>query len=444
MKGRIAVPLLVLSCALLASGCMLRDLRDQVTMIDQVCGLEGRIVRGENQGQAVVIVLSAGDPDRSEPPRVVDYTLTESGGDFSFALAPGDYRVLAFIDSDSDLELDDGEPAGRPESDGALACTPGGRIQAGPIEIGTGRAGMAGRNLAISDSRNLVESAMSSAVSLGQLTAFGEVVPLGDARFDPERARDSLWRPVDFLRAGHAGVYFDEPIDNDRTPVLFIHGINGSPRVLEPMIRHIDGDRFQAMYYYYPSGLRIEQLAWHLDRIMREIEHRHGMRRYHVVAHSMGGLVARSWLLQRSGAGRRAEVASFVSLSTPWLGYPSAQQGVEHSPVVVPVWRDMASGSDFLDRMFEAGNESDRLPPHHLLFSFRQSGWISGASGDGVAALATMLPASVQRRAASVFGVDSGHVEILSDPTAQARVEALLRGHTPEDEGAHARPDSAR
>lgn len=425
--GAIAVPLIV-SFALLTSGCMLRDLRDQVAMIDQACGLEGRLVGAENHGKAVVVALSSGDPDRGELPEPIDYTLSESGGAFSFALAPGDYRLIAFVDTDSDLELDDDEPAGRPDSDRVIACPPGERIQSDPIEIQADRAGLERRELTISDSRNLVESAMSSAVSLGQLTAFGEVVPLGDPRFDPERARDSLWRPVDFLRAGHAGVYLDEPLDDGRTPVLFIHGINGSPRVLEPMIRHIDGDRFQAMYFYYPSGLRIEQVAWHLDRIMREIEHRHELERYHVVAHSMGGLVARAWLLERAASEHRSSVASFISLSTPWLGYPSAQQGVDHSPVVVPVWRDMASGSAFLEGLFEAGEGSDRLPPHHLLFSFRQSGWMAGASGDGVAALASMLPADAQRSAASVFGVDAGHVDILSNPTAQARVESLLLG----------------
>lgn len=405
---------------------MLRDLRDQVAMLDQACGLQGRVVQGDRQGQAVVVALSAGNPELGQPPEPIDYTLSESSGDFSFALAPGAYRLLAFIDSDSDLELDDDEAAGRPDNDRMLDCGPGESIGVDPIVIRASRIESEGQELTISDSRNLVESAMSSAVSLGQLTAFGEVVPLSDTRFDLERARDSLWRPVDFLRAGHAGVYLDAPLDSERTPVLFIHGINGSPRVLEPMIRHIDGDRFQAMYFYYPSGLRIEQVAWHLDRIMREIEHRHEMERYHVVAHSMGGLIARAWLLQRADSSRRATIASFISLSTPWLGYPSAQQGVDHSPVVVPVWRDMASGSAFLEGLFEAEVDSGRLPPHHLLFSFRQSGWMSSASGDGVAALASMLPVNAQRGAASVFGVDTGHVEILADPTAQARVEALL------------------
>src|SRR5699024_9638756 len=140
------------------------------------------------------------------------------------------------------------------------------------------------------------------------------------------------------------------------------------------------------------SGLRIDEVVWHLDRIMRELEQRHGIARYHVVAHSMGGLVARAWLRKRASNDRRARIVSFVSLSTPWLGYPSARRGVDHSPVVVPVWRDMASGSEFLAGLFDADQATAGQPPLHLLFSYDQSGWLHSEAGDGVATLTSMLP----------------------------------------------------
>ncbi len=405
---------------------MLRDLNEQVRMMDRACVVEGRVQQGEDSGQAVVVVLAMGEPESEVPPRPIDFTLPDPAGGFSFAVAPGQYRLLAFEDTDGDLELDDDEPASRADRDDAIACGAGDRLRNNAINLRSGDRLAGGRTFSIQEGRNLVAGAMESAASLGQLTAFGDVVPLSDSRFDLESARDSLWRPLDFIREGHVGVYLSEPLDPERTPVLFIHGINGSPRVLEPLIQHLDGERFQPMYFYYASGLRIGQIAWHLDRIMRELEHRRDIDRYHVVAHSMGGLVARAWLLERSRQGTGAEVASFVSLSTPWLGYPSARQGVDHSPVVVPVWRDMATGSEFLNGLFGHDEALEDLPPHHLLFSFRQSGWLAGSSGDDVAALASMLPPQVQRQAASVFGVDSGHVEILSDESAQARVESLL------------------
>lgn len=406
---------------------MLRDLQQQVRLMDRTCLLEGRVERGENEGRSVVVALEGGPGGSEEPlPRPVDFTLPDGQGGYAFALAPGSYVVLAFIDHDDDLELDAREPARQANGGRLIECGAGGQVETEAIVLEDGDR-VAGRTgLSAPGSRHLVEDALESAVSLGQLTAFGEVVPLADPRFDPERARDSLWRPLDFLRGGHAGVYLARPYVESRTPVLFIHGINGSPRVLEPLIRHLDGERFQPLYFYYPSGLRIGQTAWHLERIMRELEHRFGIDRFHVVAHSMGGLVARAWLLRRGQPGDRARVGAFVSLSTPWEGYPSARQGVAHSPVVVPVWRDMAAGSDFLAGLFAEDAPPSSQPPHHLLFSFRQSGWIPSATNDGVAALASMLPVAVQRQAASVFGVDAGHVEILADQTAQARVESIL------------------
>jgi len=416
----------LLSVALLASGCMLGDVRNQVELLDRTCLMEGAVSSVGLEGQTVVVVLTPADAQAGLVPEPVDYTLPDDSGAFSFALQPGNYQLFAFQDGNHDLELDADEPALHVNRGEGLECGAGQRLRVEDFVIGR-QDRVAGGGLSVGASRNLVSGAMASAVSLGQLTAFGEVVDLADARFDLELARDSLWRPVDFLRAGHAGVYLAEPLDNRRTPVLFIHGINGSPRVLEPLIRHLHGDRYQAMYFYYPSGLRIDQIAWHLDRIMRELEHRHRIDRYHVVAHSMGGLVAKAWLRERAQQSGRARILSFVSLSTPWSGYPSARQGVDHSPVVVPVWRDMATGSEFLQHLFDAPGPADRVPEHHLLFSFQQSGWLPNGSGDGVAALSSMLPPQVQRQAASVFGVDTGHVEILSDETAQARVETVLR-----------------
>jgi pimeloyl-ACP methyl ester carboxylesterase len=417
----------LLAAAILGGGCALRDVTEQVEMLERACAIEGQVVNEASDGQSVVVVLTQGDAEAGSLPTPVDFTLPEQSGEFSFALAPGRYQLMAFSDLDGDLELDDNEPARPAHLAEGISCGAGERVASGTIGLRGADRLDPDQDYAVQAGRTLVADAMESAVSLGQLTVFGDVVALDDPRFDLETARDSLWRPVNFLRAGYGGVYMRDEFDASKIPILFIHGINGSPRVLEPMIDALDGDRFQALYFYYPSGLRIGQVVWHLDRIMRELEHRHGFERYHVVAHSMGGLVARAWLLERRHEAARAQVGVFLSLSTPWSGYPSARQGVDHSPVVVPVWRDMATGSDFLESLFADGTGRSALPPHHLLFSFRQSGWLSGSSGDGVAALASMLPPPVQRQAASVFGVDAGHVDILSDEVAQARVLNLLR-----------------
>ncbi len=423
-SGRlIAVLLLTLA---VCSACMLRDAREQLELIDQVCILEGQVDQSDGDERGLVAVLVPGDAERGRPPEPVDYTLPDGQGRFSFALAPGEYLLMAIRQAPVESESEPVPPA-RGEAPGRrLHCRAGERLNVGELDFISGDPLGTGAEISLDVNSSLAAEAFESAVSLGQLTAFAEVVALDDSRFDLELAGDSMWRPVDFLQAGRAGVYLAEPFDPERIPVLFIHGINGSPRVLEPLIDALDDQRFQAMYFYYPSGLRIGQTVWHLDRIMRVVEQRHQIDHYHVVAHSMGGLVARAWLLERSADPARGVIGSLITVSTPWDGYPSARQGVAYSPVVVPVWRDMASGSEFLDDLFDPASAAARLPPHHLLFSYRQSSRLAGHSGDGVAALSSMIPENVQQQAASLFGIDAGHVDILSSDSAQRKVRDIL------------------
>ena len=56
---------------------------------------------------------------------------------------------------------------------------------------------------------------------------------LSDPRFDRDNGRMGLWEPFDFLLEVGAGVYMLEPYDPSRTPVVFVHGMGGSPREFE-------------------------------------------------------------------------------------------------------------------------------------------------------------------------------------------------------------------
>jgi pimeloyl-ACP methyl ester carboxylesterase len=414
----------------LVPGCALRDLHQQVQMLERACIIQGSVQAPETDGERVVVALQSRPESHAEPPIPVDYTIADDSGGYSFRLAPGDYLLLAFLDENGNLALDDLELAAQIQGGDPVHCEPGGRRTADVVELTASDRKIMGRSLSFERDRSVVKAALETAVSIGQLTAFGEVVPLDDERFDLVVARDSLWRPMDFVRAGYSGVYLHEALDPDRVPVLFIHGINGSPRVLSPLIERLDTSTFQPMYYYYASGLAIGQVASHLYRIMQEIEVRNGIDHYHVVAHSMGGLVARSWLLERARRGESASIGGLITLSAPWGGYDSARQGVKYSPVIAPVWRDLATGSDFLAGLFDSPTTSDiedtELPGHHLLFSYRLDGWMTGTSGDGVATLESMLPVAVQRQADSIFGVNAGHVDILESEAAQARFAKLL------------------
>lgn len=423
--GRMAA---AVGLALGLNGCFLADIDRQTAMLDSACVIEGSVnvqVEAGEKAELVVAVMQAAGEEAETLPIPVDYVIGDRQGSWRFALVPGNYSLLAFHDFNGNLVLDDNEPAHRVGDDEPIECSGGARMTDIEISIDPDDRVKADRVVSVGRDRGVVEAANQTAVSIGQLTSFGDVVELDDPRFDPEVASGSMWRPIDFIRDGHAGIYQREPFDPDRTPVLFIHGINGSPRVLTEPIESLDSDKFQAMYYYYPSGLRLGQIASHLYRVTREMEVRHGIERMHVVAHSMGGLVARAWLMAHAERGSTADIGMFVSISTPWLGHESARQGVDHSPVVVPVWRDMAAGSEFLEQLFTDSDQGAQAELH-LLFSYRSDGWISREAGDGVATLASMLAPEVQMQADSVYGVDAGHVSILESPEALEHIGRIL------------------
>ena len=136
--------------------------------------------------------------------------------------------------------------------------------------------------------------------TLGAATAYGVVTTLEDPRFREEHAADSLWRPYDFIFDVGPGVYFLEPYDARKIPVLFVHGINGTPTNFRFLIEHLDRTKYQPWLYYYPSGVRLSGLADHLDQTMKTLQLQHGFTQYHVIAHSMGGLVSRGFPVAES------------------------------------------------------------------------------------------------------------------------------------------------
>jgi len=71
-----------------------------------------------------------------------------------------------------------------------------------------------------------------------------------------------------------------------------------------------------------------------------------------VVAHSMGGLVSRAFILGHHEKMVDDPVKLFISISTPWSGVLSASAGVERSPFVISSWRDVEPRSEFIVELF--------------------------------------------------------------------------------------------
>ena len=179
------------------------------------------------------------------------------------------------------------------------------------------------------------------------------------------------------------------------------------------------GNGSQAWIFSYPSGIRLGLASLTLRRIVDDLQRRHGFTQLVVVAHSIGGLVARDFVNQVVQRDAPQYVSLLLTISTPWNGVAAAKSGLAHSPVVVPAWIDVAQGSAYLAAL------SDKpLPdglPHVLFF-----GYEGGNGSDGTIALESQLQADAQRRAMLVVGFPEDHSAILRSAAVSEKLNTIL------------------
>jgi pimeloyl-ACP methyl ester carboxylesterase len=210
--------------------------------------------------------------------------------------------------------------------------------------------------------------------------------------------------------------------------VLFVHGITGFPAQFSDLLDSLDRDRYQAWFFNYPSGFYLPTIGEGLYRVMEQIRRRLGFKRLHLIAHSMGGLVAQSYVQNCQEEAACEYLETFISIASPFNGMDSAKSGVEYAPEVVPSWRDLAPGSDFLETLFERPLPASAR--HYLMFTYhldRSFGdMVSVESSDGVVPLRSQLRHEAQNQAKRVAGFDQTHVGVLSDPALLETITGIL------------------
>lgn len=410
-RRRFASPVLVcLGALLLLGGCMFARLERSLERKRQYGTLQGTI-HAEGASDLPIIVIAYTMVDGA--PLVIDEFVLAGPGPYFFFLPTGDYRVAAFQDVNRTFTYD-------PSTDPA-ALLNGGE----PVTAAAG-ATVDGLDIEIRDAGQTLPFQPVSADRDGagerSLRDFraGEVTRIDDPRFSAENARRGLWQPAEFLLDVGAGVYFLEPYDPRKVPVLFVHGAVGHPGNFTHLIARLDRERFQPWVVYYPTAVGLETTATALDRWVQALHVRHRFERMAVVAHSMGGLVARAFINRfvAAGDGRAVGLRLFVSISTPWDGHRAAQGGVQRAPVVAPSWYDMAPGSRFLEELL-----SNPLPPtlrYDLLFSYAGASLLVRGPNDGAVTIVSQLVLRAQEQSRTVRGFDESHSGILrSDAVAE-------------------------
>ncbi|MDJ0849968.1 MAG: hypothetical protein QNK04_16485 [Myxococcota bacterium] len=414
----------------LAAGCALLQVAEDQKKDAAVVRLRGTVSVAEPETGAPVVVLMR-SPGPGEPEDlIVDYHTRETSGDFYFAvLQPGVYSLAAFQDLDGDLVYDPGEP-GVDSSDATTFELSAGETREGIEIVVRGEDRPATRDGAGYDIRAWVAEAAAAgtATTSRHLAAMGTVVELGDARLGPENGRRGLWEAWDFIFDGLQGVYFLEPHDPDRIPVLFVHGIGGYPQEFSTLVEHLDRERYQPWAFFYASGDHLYRTADLLVQLIMDLRLEHGFDRMVVVAHSMGGLLSRDFLLRHQERMGCATVPIFISISTPWGGHAAADAGVERSPVVVYTWNQMATQGEYLRGLFYEDPATRKIPrrlpahtAHHLIY-----GHLEGSASDGVVTVESELFAPARAAATTITEVEASHVGILHDALTIERVAAIL------------------
>jgi pimeloyl-ACP methyl ester carboxylesterase len=421
MKGRYALRPRVVRFGivtvglLLLSGCQIWGFTEQREFIANVSQLTGSVRTDHQHKGAFIVFLVSLD---SEEPALVDHYVLEEPGRWMFRVLPGSYAVGAFEDRNADGVYDD-EPTLRATGGRRFELAAGQRVDDIELVIPwKGRADVKGRVVVEElQLRSVVDQERRTS---GQLAVAGEIVEITDPRFSPENAELGLWRPVDFVFDVGAGIYFLEKCDPRKTPVLFVHGIRGNPREFEALIAGLDRQRLQPWLFYYPSGNRLDSISSFATQMLIRLRRRCPYDELFVVAHSMGGLVARSAVLEHAAESRLSRISLFVSISSPWRGIQAAaslQKAPEGIQQRMPfAFEYVALDSPFINGLFYQDPETRkvrrRLPenlPYHLLFGHTDDETVPNRSAARWEAV---------DEAVKVWPLDYGHTSILTGAEA--------------------------
>jgi uncharacterized alpha/beta hydrolase family protein len=252
----------------------------------------------------------------------------------------------------------------------------------------------------------------------------GSIRQLSDTLFSPLMSEIGIYKPDKFLAL--SGIYFYalKEADANKIPLIMIHGYGGSPRDFEHIVKSIDTSTFSLWFFYYPSGQSLEKTA----AIFYEIFLSNRIIHYKpqgitILAHSMGGLVARRALNILSQSNTRIPSIEYISLSSPYGGNEEADEGLRVAPVTIESWKELASKSDFIKKLNE--DKLDKKIHFHLIFGYKMESNESESS-DGSIVLKSQLHYPAQKIASTFTGFNETHRSILSSTDVFEKINSIL------------------
>jgi pimeloyl-ACP methyl ester carboxylesterase len=384
------------------SGCSVREIRQQGNYFGSASSIQGSVTLATGKKGPVIVNLY------KQENNVLHLTTTVQAGahgEYLLWADPGTYFVMAYIDTNNDSAYQTGElwnyygkPTGVPVAVNQTVTLD---------------------SLVISDQPPAIPAIKVESNLLKAKADIGKVIGLDDPVFAADSYSMGMWRPLDFLGQVGGGLFFLQDFEAGKTPIIFVHGINGGPTDFGDLVKHLDRKRYQPWVLYYPSGIPLDMVSNYFASAIITLQNRHHFKKFAVVGHSMGGLVTRSFVKRfvELHPERARDLALVMTINSPLAGLPSAAYGAK-SPFPVQSWRDLAPDSNFLKDL-NGWTWPDKIP-YHLIFSYDKD------DSDGVVPLLRQLPLQRQLEAVRIYGFHNNHVDTLKDPSFLHVFESIL------------------
>jgi pimeloyl-ACP methyl ester carboxylesterase len=416
MKKRIILYCLIITCVFASCSFLSIDNTDSIriknsTVIDakdypenNTAVILGTVNSAHSLDQPVVIAVYSANPLKDMKSHFAGYVLLNHTKEFTIYLPEGEYYLYAILDLNNDYIFEDKETAGfygKPD-----------KISLQKNEIKTGiviPVGDTGRTENYFPEKLSIQYKFNS---VEYTTYNGQVRKIYSEIFSRDNAKIGWWHPSLFMKAFGANIYLTEKYDPGKTPVLFIHGAQGSPYDWVHIYVHLDKTKFQPIFFYYPSGLRLPMLAELLFLKMKDLQRKYKFKEIYMAAHSMGGLVSRSMLTNYYEKNNNL-IKKYVTFATPWSGFEFADSALETAPYVLPSWIDVSSNSMFIKTTLDKNIPSS--VDYYLFF-----GKYDNTSKNRA------LDSRVYKDAKGIFGFNTDHNSILIDKESLFKFNEIL------------------
>ncbi|MCB2186756.1 MAG: alpha/beta hydrolase [Deltaproteobacteria bacterium] len=375
----------------------------------QACLLFGRVRSPNHPGAPVVVAAYTPSQEGRD---LEGWALTREGELFLLHLPAGRYFLVALVDLNHNHTPDAGEPLGIYGEEGVMVASPGEAVGELTLTVDNGKLPKGFPALG--------EKIKARAEDLPDPRP-GAVADLNSPYFAAAYGEVGHWAPGQFWEEVGGNIFFLEPYDPARTPLLFVHGAGGSPQDFREFFRRLDRPKYQAWFFNYPSGLGLEGMARLLSEKLVDLHERYAFSRLVIVAHGMGGLVVRSFLVDYGLLHPYVKV--FVSISTPWGGEDLAATGRSLWPVAPRSWEDVAPGSPLLRHIY-----AKRLPgpvKFYLIFGYTPEASLLRPTNDGAVTLASQTDPRALKEAKGSYGFREDHLSILASHDVLVFTESL-------------------